>query len=73
MVRFEDAETGEIQEINLARASIRQRYAAVNAERLLALDLALQREGVDTLRLQTGEPFGVKMQHFFEHRRGRRA
>jgi uncharacterized protein (DUF58 family) len=73
IARFEDAETGEIQEINLALASNRQRYTVVNAQRLASLDLALQREGVDTLRLKTGEPFAAKMQHFFEHRRWRRA
>jgi len=73
IVRFEDAETGEIQEINLARAANREGYAAVNAQRLESLDLALQREGVDLLRLKSGEPFAAKLQHFFEHRRWRRA
>jgi len=73
IVRFEDAETGEIQEINLSQGASRQRYAAVSAQRLARLDRALQREGVDTLRLQAGQPFAAKLQHFFEHRRWRRA
>ena len=51
---------------------MRERYAAVNAERLAELDLALNRTGVDTLRLQTTEPFAPALQRFFEIRRGRR-
>ena len=73
IARFEDAETGEILEVNLSRAANRQTYAEANQERLAALDLALQREGVDTLRLVAGQPFAAALQHFFEHRRWRRA
>lgn len=73
IIRFEDAETGELLEVNLSRAANRQRYATANAQRFVALDAALQREGIDTLRLKTGEPFASKLQHFFEHRRWRRA
>jgi len=51
---------------------VRERYAAVNAERLAALDRALNRTGVDTLRLTVGEPFAPALQRFFELRRGRR-
>lgn len=73
LVRFEDAETGELLEVNLARAANRQIYAEASAQRLAALDLALQREGVDTLRLEASQPFAGALQHFFEHRRWRRA
>jgi len=72
LVTLEDAETGELVEINLSRASVRQNYAAANARRLTNLDQALQREGVSTLRLETGKPFAAVLQHFFEHRRWRR-
>ena len=71
--RFEDAETGEILEVNLARATNRQTYAAASQQRLAALAGALQREGVDTLRLEVNQPFAAALQHFFEHRRWRRA
>ena len=73
IARFEDAETGEILEVNLSRAANRQTYAESNAQRLAALDRALQREGVDTLRLEANQPFAAALQHFFEHRRWRRA
>jgi uncharacterized protein (DUF58 family) len=72
LVTIEDAETGELLEINSARAAIRDRFAATNAERLEHLDAALNRTGVDTLRLSTSEPFAPMLQRFFEIRRGRR-
>ncbi|MEI6076432.1 MAG: DUF58 domain-containing protein [Verrucomicrobiota bacterium] len=72
LVTIEDAETGELLELNSTRTGVRERFAAVNAERLAELDRALNRTGVDTLRLQTTEPFAPILQRFFEIRRGRR-
>lgn len=72
LVTLEDAETGELLEIDTRRAAAREKYARTNSERLAALDRALQRAGVDTLRFSTGESFAQALQHFFETRRGRR-
>jgi uncharacterized protein (DUF58 family) len=72
LLTVEDAETGELLEADTARESVRQTYAAVNAERLAALDRTLNQTGVDTLRLNTAEPFAQTLQRFFETRRGRR-
>jgi uncharacterized protein (DUF58 family) len=72
LLTIEDAETGELLEVDSTRASIRQKFADTNAERLAELDRALRRAGVDTLRFSTGEPFAQTLQHFFETRRGRR-
>ncbi len=72
LVTIEDAETGELLELNSARSSVREKFASVNAERLAELDRALIRTGVDTLRLKTTEPFAPVLQRFFEIRRGRR-
>jgi uncharacterized protein (DUF58 family) len=72
LVTIEDAETGELLELNSTRNSVREKFAAVNAERLAELDRAFNRTGVDTLRLQTTEPFAPVLQRFFELRRGRR-
>ena len=69
---IEDAETGELLELDSTRGAVRERFAAVNAERLAELDRALNRTGVDTLRLNTTEPFAPVLQRFFEIRRGRR-
>jgi len=72
LVTIEDAETGELLELDSGRSSVREKFAAVNAERLTELDRALIRTGVDTLRLKTTEPFAPVLQRFFEIRRGRR-
>ncbi len=72
LVTIEDAETGELLELNSARNSVREKFASVNAERLAELDRAFNRTGVDTLRLKTTEPFAPILQRFFELRRGRR-
>ena len=72
LLTIEDAETGELLELDSNRNAVRERFAAVNAERLAELDRALIRTGVDTLRLKTTEPFAPMLQRFFEIRRGRR-
>lgn len=72
LLTVEDAETGELLELDSNRAIVRERYAAINAARLAELDRALIRTGVDTLRLSTTEPFAPTLQRFFEIRRGRR-
>jgi len=72
LVTIEDAETGELLELDSTRNSVREKFASVNAERLAELDRALIRTGVDTLRLQTTDPFAPVLQRFFEIRRGRR-
>jgi len=72
LLTLEDAETGELFELDSKRGLVRERFAAVNADRLAELDRALNRTGVDTLRLQTNEPFAPALQRFFEIRRGRR-
>jgi uncharacterized protein (DUF58 family) len=72
LLTVEDAETGELLEMDSARASVREAYAATNAARLAELDRALRRASVDTLRFSTTEPFAHTLQRFFETRRGRR-
>ncbi|HEX7617989.1 MAG TPA: DUF58 domain-containing protein [Verrucomicrobiae bacterium] len=72
LLTVEDAETGELLELDSHRDAVRGRFAAVNAERLADLDRALNRTAVDTLRLNTSEPFAPALQRFFEIRRGRR-
>ena len=72
LLTVEDAETGELLELDSTRETVRRTYADVNAERLAALDRALRQAGVDTIRLSTSEPFAHELQRFFETRRGRR-
>jgi len=72
LLTIEDAETGEVLELDSSSTAIQRRFAQTNAERLAELDLALNRAGVDTVRFNTAEPFAQKLQRFFETRRGRR-
>ena len=72
LLTIEDAETGELLEIDSSRAAVREKYVATNAERLAELDRAMRRAGVDTLRFSTAEDFAQTLQKFFETRRGRR-
>ena len=72
LLTIEDAETGELLELDSSRAAVRERFANTNAKRLADLDRAFRRAGVDTLRFSTAEPFAQTLQTFFETRRGRR-
>jgi uncharacterized protein (DUF58 family) len=72
LLTIEDAETGELLELDSGRAVVREKFSQTNAERLAELDRALRRAGVDTLSFSTAEPFAQTLQHFFETRRGRR-
>ena len=72
LVTIEDAETGELIELDTSRAAVRQKFAATNAQRLEEQDRAFNRAGVDTLRFNSAEDFAQKLQRFFETRRGRR-
>jgi uncharacterized protein (DUF58 family) len=72
LLTIEDAETGELLEVDSSRATVREKFACTNAERLAELDRALRRAGVDTLSFSTAESFAQMLQAFFETRRGRR-
>ena len=72
LLTVEDAETGEVLELDTVRAAVREKFARTNAERLEELDLAFNRAGVETLRFSSAEGFAPVLQHFFETRRGRR-
>lgn len=72
LLTIEDAETGELLELDSNRHLVRDKFARTNADRLAELDRALRRAGVDTLRFSTTEPFAQTLQRFFETRRGRR-
>ena len=72
LLTVEDAETGELLEVDSSRAGVRERFAATNAARLAELDRELRRAGVATLRFSATEPFAQSLQAFFEKRPGRR-
>src|SRR5437899_3304701 len=68
LLTIEDAEAGELLEMDSGRAAVRRRFADTNAERLAELDRAFQRAGVATLRFSTDGSFAQTLQRFFETR-----
>jgi uncharacterized protein (DUF58 family) len=73
IVALEDAETGEIVELDTASAVLRERFKEQSAERSRRLVSDFRSEGVDTLQLRTDSPYMPALQRFFKTRERRRA
>jgi uncharacterized protein (DUF58 family) len=72
VVALEDAETGEIREVDTSSASLRRRFAAEAEARLTATAAILSRAGMDVARLELDSPVAPSLARFFERRRRRR-
>jgi uncharacterized protein (DUF58 family) len=72
ILALEDAETGEIVELNTGRARVRNAFKEHSDERTRQLLNAIRAEGVDTLQLQTDAPYMPILQRFFKNRIRRR-
>jgi uncharacterized protein (DUF58 family) len=68
IIALEDAETGEIIELNTARASVRKRFNELSLERAQRLKSDLRAEGVDIVQLRTDTPYIPPLQRFFKSR-----
>ncbi len=68
IIALEDAETGEIIELNTARAAVRKRFNELSLERCRRLRSDLRAEGVDTVQLRTDAPYIPPLQRFFKAR-----
>jgi uncharacterized protein (DUF58 family) len=68
IIALEDAETGEIVELNTARATVRKRFNELSLERALRLRSDLRAEGVDIVQLSTDKPYIPPLQRFFKSR-----
>jgi uncharacterized protein (DUF58 family) len=68
IVALEDAETGEVIELNTARISVRKRFNKLSLERSRGLRNDLRAEGVDTVQLRTDVPYIPTLQRFFKSR-----
>ena len=69
---FEDAETGEILEINTGLAAHRKTFAEQKAKMQNELARLFRSAGIDAIQLRTDEPYGVALGRFFETRERRR-
>ena len=72
LVALEDAESGEIIELDTASAAVRQRFKYLAIERARKMVTDFRSEGVDTLELKTDAPYMPALQRFFKTRERRR-
>ena len=68
IIALEDAETGEIIELDTASSIVRQRFNELSLQRSARLRSDLRAEGVDTVPLRTDKPFIPPLQRFFKSR-----
>jgi uncharacterized protein (DUF58 family) len=69
---FEDAETGEIMEINTADAAGRDAFALRRKKQLADLARQFRSSGIDAIQLRTDESYSAALGNFFETRERRR-
>jgi uncharacterized protein (DUF58 family) len=72
LLSLEDAETGEIIELDTADAKLRKRFLELALERARRMVNDFRAEGVDTLELKTDAPYMAALQRFFKTRERRR-
>jgi len=69
---FQDAETGEIVEVNTGDARKRQAFADRQAKSQEQLARLFRKAGIDSIQLRTDQAYGVALGRFFETREKRR-
>jgi uncharacterized protein (DUF58 family) len=72
VLALEDAESGEIIELDTANPAVRKRFLELSAERARRMVNDFRSEGVDTLELKTDAPYMPALQRFFKTRERRR-
>ena len=72
IVALEDAESGEVIELDTASRAVRKRFKELSSERSRRLVSDFRSEGIDTLQLQTDAPYMPALQRFFKTRERRR-
>jgi hypothetical protein len=69
---FQDAETGEIVEVNTGDARKRDAFALRQAKTQAETARLFRRAGIDVMQLRTDEEYGATLAKFFENREKRR-
>jgi uncharacterized protein (DUF58 family) len=69
---LEDAETGEILELNTGRAESRDAFALRQQKQNEELARQFRMSGIDAIQLRTDEPYSAALGRFFESREKRR-
>ena len=69
---LEDAETGEIVELNTGHATSRDAFALRQEKQRNDLARQFRSSGIDSIQLRTDEPYSAALGKFFENREKRR-
>ena len=69
---LQDAETGEVVEVNVRNARHRDMFATLQSERQSELVKLFRACGVDSIQLRTDQPYSAALGRFFEAREKRR-
>ena len=69
---LQDAESGEVVEVNTSSAAHRRMFESQNAAALKNLDRTFRSARIDSIRVRTGEPYAAALGRFFETRERRR-
>ena len=73
IIAIEDAETGELVELDTRNPAVRQRFAEIAESRAAQLRRAFNAEAVDSLRLETDQPYVAGLMAFFKNRTHKRS
>jgi uncharacterized protein (DUF58 family) len=73
VVAIEDAETGELIELDTRNPIVRQRFTEIAEQRATHLQRVFNAEAVDSLRLSTNRPYVADLMAFFKNRSRRRS
>lgn len=73
IVAIEDAETGELVELDTRDPTVRQRFHQIAEERATQLRRVFNAEAVDSLSLETDKPYVAGLMAFFKNREHRRS
>ncbi|MEY4484214.1 MAG: hypothetical protein RL693_1666 [Verrucomicrobiota bacterium] len=73
IIAIEDAETGELVELDTCDPVVRCRFAEIAESRATQLRRAFNAESVDSLRLETGQPYVAGLMTFFKKRTHKRS
>lgn len=70
-VTLQDAETGELVEVDTRHPQVREMFSTSAAQRLGNLSEGLKKAGVDQLKVDTSESYATSLRRFFETREKR--
>ncbi len=72
IITLEDAETGELVEINTSKPKVRALFKQQNEQQLERFKTTLKKLGIDTIYVETDQPYMNRIREFFLTRERRR-